>query len=88
VGGDLVLDHFRLHLLGIRVGRIFNIYGPRRRPNDDRVVNNFGDQTLKGKPLIIFGNGTQTPSFCYIGDLVEEILRFVAAEYKGIDTAG
>ena len=67
--------------------KIFNVYGPRGRPNDDRVVNNFGDQLLKGKPLAIFGNGTQTPSFCYIGNLVEEILRFVAAEYKGIDTA-
>jgi UDP-glucuronate decarboxylase len=84
----LFFDYFRQYQLDIRVARIFNTYGPRMHPNDGRVVSNFIVQALKGGPLTIYGDGTQTRSFCYVDDLVEGILRFMALPNKGAETTG
>src|SRR5574341_1137555 len=69
----LFFDYYRQHRLNIRVARIFNTYGPRMHPNDGRVVSNFIVQALKGEPLTIYGDGSQTRSFCYVSDLIEGI---------------
>ena len=73
----LFFDYHRQHKLDIRVARIFNTYGPRMHPNDGRVVSNFIVQALRGENITIFGNGSQTRSFCYVDDLIEGILRFM-----------
>ncbi|MEE8431800.1 MAG: UDP-glucuronic acid decarboxylase family protein [Candidatus Desulfatibia sp.] len=73
----LFFDYFRQHNLKIKVARIFNTYGPRMHLNDGRVVSNFIAQALQGKPLTIFGDGTQTRSFCYADDLVEGLIRLM-----------
>jgi UDP-glucuronate decarboxylase len=73
----LFFDYHRQHKLDIRVARIFNTYGPRMHPNDGRVVSNFIVQALRGEDITIFGNGSQTRSFCYVDDLIEGILRFM-----------
>ncbi len=65
--------------LPIKVGRIFNTYGPKMHPNDGRVVSNFIVQALKGEPITIYGDGSQTRSFCYVDDLVECMVRFMAS---------
>jgi UDP-glucuronate decarboxylase len=75
----LFFDYHRQHKLKIRVARIFNTYGPRMHPNDGRVVSNFIVQALKGEPLSIYGEGTQTRAFCYVDDLIEGFLRLMAA---------
>ena len=74
----LFFDYRRQHGLRIKVARIFNTYGPRMHPNDGRVVSNFIVQALKGEPLTVYGNGTQTRAFCYVDDLVEGIVRLMA----------
>ena len=74
----LFFDYHRQHKLDIKVIRIFNTYGPRMHPNDGRVVSNFIIQALKGEPITIYGDGQQTRSFCYVDDLIEGFLRFVA----------
>jgi UDP-glucuronate decarboxylase len=61
------------------VTRIFNTYGPRMHPNDGRVVSNFIVQTLKGEPITIYGDGSQTRSFCYVDDLIEGFIRLMAS---------
>jgi len=66
----LFFDYHRQHGLGIKVARIFNTYGPKMAPDDGRVVSNFICQALKGEPLTVFGDGSQTRSFCYVDDLV------------------
>jgi UDP-glucuronate decarboxylase len=73
----LFFDYYRQHQLDIRVGRIFNTYGPRMHPNDGRVVSNFIVQALQGQDITIYGKGLQTRSFCYVDDLVEAFLRFM-----------
>jgi UDP-glucuronate decarboxylase len=73
----LFFDYFRQHKLKIKVARIFNTYGPRMHLNDGRVVSNFIVQALRGKPLTIFGDGTQTRSFCYVDDLIEGLVRLM-----------
>ncbi|MBY6069562.1 SDR family oxidoreductase [Leisingera aquaemixtae] len=73
----LFFDYHRQAGLDIKVARIFNTYGPRMHPNDGRVVSNFIVQALKGEPITVFGDGSQTRSFCYVSDLVEAILRFM-----------
>ena len=73
----LFFDYHRQHKLDIRVARIFNTYGPRMHPNDGRVVSNFIVQALRGENITIFGNGSQTRSFCYVDDLIAGILRFM-----------
>ncbi len=74
----LFFDYHRQHSLQIKVARIFNTYGPRMHPNDGRVVSNFIVQALKGEPITIYGDGSQTRSFCYVDDLVEALMRLMA----------
>jgi UDP-glucuronate decarboxylase len=76
----LFFDYRRQHNLAIKVGRIFNSYGPRMHPNDGRVVSNFIVQALRGEPVTIYGDGSQTRSFCYVDDLVEAFIRFMATD--------
>ncbi len=73
----LFFDYRRQHDLAIKVVRIFNTYGPRMHPNDGRVVSNFIVQALKGKNITIYGDGSQTRSFCYVDDLIEAMLRMI-----------
>jgi UDP-glucuronate decarboxylase len=75
----LFFDYHRQHKLRIRVVRIFNTYGPRMHPNDGRVVSNFIVQALKGEPITLYGNGSQTRAFCYVDDLLEGWIRLMAA---------
>jgi UDP-glucuronate decarboxylase len=70
----LFFDYHRQHKLRIKVARIFNTYGPRMHPNDGRVVSNFIVQALAGKPLTVYGKGTQTRSFCYVVDMVQALV--------------
>jgi UDP-glucuronate decarboxylase len=70
----LFFDYWRQHRLKIKVVRIFNTYGPRMHPNDGRVVSNFIVQALKGEDITIYGEGTQTRSFCYVDDLIDAII--------------
>jgi UDP-glucuronate decarboxylase len=70
----LFFDYWRQHSLNIKVIRIFNTYGPRMHPNDGRVVSNFIVQALKGNPLTIYGDGSQTRSFCYVDDLIRGLM--------------
>ena len=74
----LFFDYHRQHALGIKVARIFNTYGPRMHPSDGRVVSNFIVQALKGQEITVYGNGSQTRSFCYVTDLVDALLRLMA----------
>jgi len=76
----LFFDYHRQHRLDIRVVRIFNTYGPRMLADDGRVVSNFIVQALRGEDLTIYGDGTQTRSFCYVSDLVEGFVRFMEDE--------
>jgi UDP-glucuronate decarboxylase len=73
----LFFDYHRQHKLEIKVARIFNTYGPRMHPSDGRVVSNFIVQALKGEPITIYGDGSQTRSFCYVDDLIEGFVRFM-----------
>ena len=75
----LCFDYHRQHGLRIKVVRIFNTYGPRMHPNDGRVVSNFIVQALKGEPITIYGDGSQTRSFGYVDDLIEGFLRMMAS---------
>ena len=75
----LFFDYYRQHGLNIRVARIFNTYGPRMHPNDGRVVSNFIVQALQGKPITVYGDGSQTRSFCFADDLVEGFIRLMNA---------
>ncbi|WP_062111237.1 UDP-glucuronic acid decarboxylase family protein [Aureimonas sp. AU40] len=73
----LFFDYWRQHALQIKVIRIFNTYGPRMHPNDGRVVSNFIVQALRGEPITIYGDGSQTRSFCYVDDLVDGMLAMM-----------
>ena len=73
----LLFDYHRQHSIDIRLVRIFNTYGPRMHPYDGRVVSNFIRQALEGEDITIFGDGSQTRSFCYRDDLVEGIIRMM-----------
>ena len=75
----ITMAYRRYHKMDARIARIFNTYGPRMRPNDGRVVSNFIVQALGGSPLTIYGNGSQTRSFCYVSDLIGGILSLLAA---------
>lgn len=76
----LFFDYHRQHDLAIKVGRIFNTYGPRMHPADGRVVSNFIVQALKGEPITLYGDGSQTRSFCYVDDLITAIMAFMDTE--------
>ena len=75
----LFFDYHRQHQLRIKVARIFNTYGPRMHPNDGRVVSNFIVQALKGQAITIYGDGSQTRSFCYVDDLIEAFVRLMSS---------
>ena len=81
----LFFDYYRQVQLQIKVARICNTYGPRMHPNDGRVVSNFIVQALRGEPITIYGDGSQTRSFCYVDDLIEGFLRFMQtpADFPG-----
>lgn len=73
----LFFDYHRQHELKIKVARIFNTYGPRMHPNDGRVVSNFIVQALRGEDITVYGDGSQTRSFCYVDDLVDGLIRLM-----------
>jgi UDP-glucuronate decarboxylase len=73
----LFFDYHRQHGLEVKVARIFNTYGPRMHPRDGRVVSNFIVQALKGEPITLYGDGSQTRSFCYVDDLIEGFVRLM-----------
>ncbi len=79
----LVMAYQRSHGLETRIGRIFNTYGPRMRLRDGRVVPNFISQALRGEDLTVYGDGSQTRSFCFVADLVEGICRLLRSDYDG-----
>ena len=81
----LFFDYHRQHKLRIKVARIFNTYGPRMHPNDGRVVSNFIMQALRGEDIAVFGDGTQTRSFCYVDDLIDGLIKLMASpeEFTG-----
>ena len=81
----LFFDYHRQHGLEIKVARIFNTYGPRMHPSDGRVVSNFIVQALKGEPITLYGDGSQTRSFCYVDDLIDGLIRLMEspADFTG-----
>ena len=76
----LFFDYWRQHKLSIKVARIFNTYGPRMHPNDGRVVSNFIVQGLLGQDMTIYGDGSQTRSFCYVDDMIDGFIRLMATD--------
>ncbi len=76
----LFFDYWRQHKLEIKVMRIFNTYGPRMHPNDGRVVSNFIVQALNNKPITIYGDGSQTRSFCYVDDLITGMIKLMESQ--------
>lgn len=76
----LFFDYWRQHKLQIKVARIFNTFGPRMHPNDGRVVSNFIVNALLGRDVVIYGDGAQTRSFCYVDDLIDGLLRLMATD--------
>jgi UDP-glucuronate decarboxylase len=83
VAETLAFEYYREHKVDIRVARIFNTYGPRMLENDGRVVSNFVVQALRGQPLTVYGQGSQTRSFCYVSDLVEGLMRLMNGDFIG-----
>jgi UDP-glucuronate decarboxylase len=81
----LFFDYQRQHKIDVKVVRIFNTYGPRMHPNDGRVVSNFIVQALRGDDITLYGDGSQTRSFCYVSDLIDGLIRMMAT---GRDTPG
>ncbi|MCL4557347.1 MAG: SDR family oxidoreductase [Deltaproteobacteria bacterium] len=79
----MTIGYHRFHKVDVRIVRIFNTYGPRMRLNDGRVVPNFVMQALHNEPLTVYGDGSQTRSFCYVSDLVEGIYRLLVSDYVG-----
>src|SRR5512137_2553853 len=80
VAETLFFDYFRQNWVDIKVVRIFNTYGPRMRPDDGRVISNFVVNALSNKPITIYGDGSQTRSFCYIDDMIEGLIRMMDYE--------
>jgi dTDP-glucose 4,6-dehydratase len=78
----MTIAYRNFHGVDTRIVRIFNTYGPRMRPNDGRIVPSLIGQALRGEPLTVFGDGSQTRSFCYVPDLVEGITRLLQSDYK------
>ncbi len=83
IAETLAFDYYRQNKVDIRVVRIFNTYGPRMLENDGRVVSNFIVQALRGNALTVYGDGSQTRSFCYVSDLVEGFIRLMNSDYIG-----
>lgn len=82
-GEAMTMAYHRAHGVEVRIVRIFNTYGPRLRPDDGRVVSSFLSQALEGKPITVYGDGSQTRSLCYVDDEVSGILALLAADYTG-----
>ena len=79
----MTMAYHRQHGVDVRIVRIFNVYGPRMRPDDGRVVSNFIVQALSGKPLTVYGDGSQTRSFCYVDDEISGFLALLDSDYVG-----
>jgi dTDP-glucose 4,6-dehydratase len=79
----LAMAYHRIHGVDVKIVRIFNTHGPRMRPHDGRVVSNFVRQAIEGEPLTIYGDGSQTRSFCYVDDEVEGIQRLLVSDHVG-----
>jgi dTDP-glucose 4,6-dehydratase len=77
----IVMAYFRTHSVNTKIVRIFNTYGPKMRLDDGRVLPNFMGQALRGEPITVYGNGSQTRSFCFVSDLVEGIYRLLFADF-------
>jgi dTDP-glucose 4,6-dehydratase len=84
----MAMAYHRYHGLEVRIARIFNTYGPRMRPNDGRVVSNFIRQALAGEPLTVYGDGSQTRSFCYVDDEVAGLLALLDSDLDGPTNIG
>lgn len=82
VAESLCINYHLAHGLDVRIVRIFNTYGPRMDPNDGRVVSNFLMQALKGEPLTVYGDGSQTRSFCFVSDLIEGFIRMMEQDHE------
>ena len=83
IAETLCFDYQRMNGVEVRVARIFNTYGPRMLPDDGRVVSNFIVQALRGEPLTLYGDGSQTRSFCYVSDLIEGLVRLMNGSSSG-----
>ena len=83
IAETLCFDYQRMNDVEVRVARIFNTYGPRMLPDDGRVVSNFIVQALRGDPLTLYGDGSQTRSFCYVSDLIEGLIRLMNGDHTG-----
>ena len=83
IAETLCFDYYRVHKVDIRIIRIFNTYGPRMQINDGRVVSNFIVQALKNRPLTVYGDGSQTRSFCFVSDLVDGMMRCMNSDEIG-----
>ena len=83
IAETLCFDYQRMNDLEVRVARIFNTYGPRMLPDDGRVVSNFIVQALRGEPLTLYGDGSQTRSFCYVSDLIDGLIRLMNGDHTG-----
>ena len=83
IAETLCFDYQRMNDVEVRVARIFNTYGPRMLPDDGRVVSNFIVQALRGEPLTLYGDGSQTRSFCYVSDLIEGLIRLMNGDHTG-----
>jgi len=83
IAETLCFDYQRMNDVQVRVARIFNTYGPRMLPDDGRVVSNFIVQALRGEPLTLYGDGSQTRSFCYVSDLIEGLIRLMNGDHTG-----
>ena len=83
IAETLCFDYQRMNGLEVRVARIFNTYGPRMLPDDGRVVSNFIVQALRGEPLTLYGDGSQTRSFCYVSDLIDGLIRLMNGDHTG-----
>ena len=81
ISETLCFDYKRIHKVEVRLARIFNTYGPKMIPNDGRVVSNFIVQALKGESLTVYGDGSQTRSFCYVDDLVNGLMKIMDSDY-------
>lgn len=79
----MVMAYHRYHSIDVRIARIFNTYGPRMRADDGRVVPNFIGQALRGEPLTVYGDGSQTRAFCYVDDMVEGLYRLLVSDEVG-----
>src|SRR5437763_7154548 len=76
----MTMAYHRYHKMPVRIVRIFNTYGPRMRINDGRAIPNFIGQALKGDPMTLYGDGSQTRSFCYVSDLVDGLYRLLRSD--------